>query len=507
MAGIGAGCGGCGADDGLFHELVEIPAGLFQYGDTVLDGDAEDEFKLQHLQTLELPAYFIDRTPFPYQVGLRPATGSNWYEAMLWCRLLGKRLCTEEEWEKACKGPGNLRFPYGNSYRESACCTNQPLNANRRIAPIGSYPECVSGYGVWDMSGNINEWTASIRAERRNLDFPQPPGSHAGFPMLRGSDQGDGDAWAACSHRHHSHSRNMRWDDDGFRCCRSGEGGARIEIDQDVLEPLLVDAARASSALNLEAMVRSVEAILERAPDQPELHLLLAIVHHELHDFARARVHTAIAANARPRDPIALYLHGISLHETGDVDDAAHVLHRAHELDPSDLDLAIFLSRVLLDLSCPADAAALLAQVLATNPGYPPALGPFARALVESGAEAEGTAIALELWEARIDPIFGHLAARTLALAVLDEGTRQALRELLADPWSPSPLTGIDGPLGETARFFAVCGLTREERAVFLHFVAQHYSALARDDPDLPNAPATELIRGALAVDPDFQPL
>lgn len=69
------------------------------------------------------------------------------------CSRRGARLCTEREWERACRGPDGMRYPYGDTYYAAACQTGAE-------APVvtGHRNSCRSGYGVYDASGNAAEW-------------------------------------------------------------------------------------------------------------------------------------------------------------------------------------------------------------------------------------------------------------------------------------------------------------------------------------------------------------
>jgi formylglycine-generating enzyme required for sulfatase activity len=90
-----------------------------------------------------------------------PMIEVDWSNAQSYCQWAGGKLPTEAEWEKAARGTDGRSFPWGN---EITC--NQ-ANAGMigcslagDTAPVGSYPEDISPYGVYDMAGNVNEWVA-----------------------------------------------------------------------------------------------------------------------------------------------------------------------------------------------------------------------------------------------------------------------------------------------------------------------------------------------------------
>lgn len=103
------------------------------------------------------------------------------------CLNAGKRLCTEDEWETACRGETGEPFPYGSEYRAGECnvhigvhpaavlhghaslghldprLNHFPYQGRPLLAPTGSYPRCASRWGddaVYDMVGNLDEWVA-----------------------------------------------------------------------------------------------------------------------------------------------------------------------------------------------------------------------------------------------------------------------------------------------------------------------------------------------------------
>ncbi len=100
------------------------------------------------------PAYWDDhRRNKPDQ----PVSGVNWHDAKAFCNWANKRLPTEAEWEKAASGPQKFKYPWGNEMDPSKS------NYGRKkefTANVDAYPEGKSGYGVYNMAGNVFEWTA-----------------------------------------------------------------------------------------------------------------------------------------------------------------------------------------------------------------------------------------------------------------------------------------------------------------------------------------------------------
>lgn len=86
-------------------------------------------------------------------------------EAAALCESVGKRLCTDEEWVQACRGPQGLRYPYGAIYDGAKCNAESKIDAP---LPIGQTPAtCVSDYGVYDLNGNVWEWVGKFAGRRR----------------------------------------------------------------------------------------------------------------------------------------------------------------------------------------------------------------------------------------------------------------------------------------------------------------------------------------------------
>ena len=122
----------------------------------------------------------------PFDRENHPAVNIKWAEADAYCRWLGKRLPTEEEWEKAARGTDGRQFPWGNEFDKAKANTAASgLGGEARVGsykeettaslfpggtvPVGSLDKGVSPYGVHDMSGNAWEWTDTWYDKEKGL--------------------------------------------------------------------------------------------------------------------------------------------------------------------------------------------------------------------------------------------------------------------------------------------------------------------------------------------------
>lgn len=179
--------------DDMWQELglwVEIPAGEFIMGtDRNL---ANDQDKPRH--TRELPTYSIrkypvtnaeyarfvadtqHRPPLHWDQGrmnpgdlLAPVTMVSWYDAASYCEWLGGRLPREAEWEKAARGTDGRRWPWGNIMDSDNLNTYYTVGS---ATDVTRYHTGVSPYGVYDMAGNVSEWTADEFVAYQGSDAP-----------------------------------------------------------------------------------------------------------------------------------------------------------------------------------------------------------------------------------------------------------------------------------------------------------------------------------------------
>jgi formylglycine-generating enzyme required for sulfatase activity len=143
-------------------EMQYIPEGPFVMGRLHRETPKTSSSSEPLASERTLPSFYIDRFEHPnVQKGPdgsapKPTLRYTWEDAEAVCKEQGKRLCTEEEWEKACKGPDNYIYAYGDTFDETLC--GKTIAGDYRI---GSLKDCISGYGVYGMSGGPREWTST----------------------------------------------------------------------------------------------------------------------------------------------------------------------------------------------------------------------------------------------------------------------------------------------------------------------------------------------------------
>ena len=113
-----------------------------------------------------IPMHFcIDRYEYARAGESLPENGASFSGAGRVCTGLGKRLCTESEWNFACEGEEMRPYPYGFT-REPVCNQDRPNLVQQTSAgqvlrdlrePSNARPACVSPFGVYDMVGNLDE--------------------------------------------------------------------------------------------------------------------------------------------------------------------------------------------------------------------------------------------------------------------------------------------------------------------------------------------------------------
>ena len=185
-------------------------------------------------EPIELAGFYIDEFAYPNEAGGIPKTGLTRDEAGGVCAAQEKRLCTELEWERACKGPNNAMYEYGDAFRAAECAMGQP----GRLAPSGLRIGCKTGFGVHDMHGGPWEWTQS--AWRR--------GGAPSAGVARGGNSDSGELVGRCANALAVPTATRR-SDLGTRCCAGDANTAEVKLTVvrgKTLEPQLLEPRHAA---------------------------------------------------------------------------------------------------------------------------------------------------------------------------------------------------------------------------------------------------------------------
>lgn len=230
-------------DDG--REMVQISEGPFVMGSR--DNDSDPDEKPEH--QVYLKAYFFDKnevTQYAYDRFAKmtkrakrkievfeddpakllkpehPMIAVTWEDAEAYCKWAGKRLPTEAEWEKAARGEGKRRYPWGDEFVVGYANIDGNEDAFRYLAPPGSFESGRSPYGIYDMTGNVGEWVSDFYDENYYRKSP--------YRDPKGPEQGDqhvirGGSWRETKRNVRASKRFQAkpWRHDvtvGFRCAK-----------------------------------------------------------------------------------------------------------------------------------------------------------------------------------------------------------------------------------------------------------------------------------------------
>jgi formylglycine-generating enzyme required for sulfatase activity len=144
--------------------MVEIPDGLFTPG--IPSKSFRDQHPPVHLETFLIDTHEVTNAEFKEKFSdhsfwpgaeSHPVSHISWYEAQQFCKLAGKRLPSEMEWEKSAGGPDGRIYPWGNKLPKK---NPHPYYSGIIKRRVGLNRKDVSFYGVKDMAGSVWEWTA-----------------------------------------------------------------------------------------------------------------------------------------------------------------------------------------------------------------------------------------------------------------------------------------------------------------------------------------------------------
>jgi hypothetical protein len=218
--------------------------------------------------------FCVDAYEYPNRPGELPTRYASWTEAQALCELAGKRLCYEHEWTLACEGTETKPYPYGWQNNNATCntsrCVTECKGPRRKIqdnglcrisagarnayteiplcptpaqwlvdgentvipsqveveldrldnatgvpgttfrSPSGSHQQCVSTFGVFDLTGNVSEWTQCFD------NCGESPASLKGGSYVSNTRH-------RCRATNTSGDTKSRSYDTGFRCCSSSK--------------------------------------------------------------------------------------------------------------------------------------------------------------------------------------------------------------------------------------------------------------------------------------------
>jgi formylglycine-generating enzyme required for sulfatase activity len=213
--------------------MVKIPAGDFQFEvhgieiEGMNDEGADVQYPWEnsprryHSKLLHMDAFWIDRYPvtnaqfksfldashyhpaddhnflkdwvgdaFPAGWANKPVTWVSLEDARAYAAWAGKRLPHEWEWQYAAQGTDSLDYPWDRELTPGA--TVPRPDKGRIMQPpsdVDAHPRGASPLGVWDLTGNVWQWTDEFVDEHtraailRGGSHYEPQGSKWYFPQ------------------------------------------------------------------------------------------------------------------------------------------------------------------------------------------------------------------------------------------------------------------------------------------------------------------------------------
>lgn len=145
--------------------MLLVPAGSFIFGSDAPESPNKRE-------SVDLPAFYVDATEVSNGAYAKfceatghtkpsdpdftrhpdfPVAGVTFGDAQAFAQWAGKRLPTEQEWEKAARGTDGRTYPWGN----------EAMSTPTSLQPVDALPDRQSPFGALNMAGNVWEWTTT----------------------------------------------------------------------------------------------------------------------------------------------------------------------------------------------------------------------------------------------------------------------------------------------------------------------------------------------------------
>ncbi len=165
-------------ENGSSTEMVLIPEGEFTMGSNEGHADEGPERKV-YLKSFLMDKFAVTNEQYKKFIGVTnrsmpkswiftgynsdfkdyPVNFVSYKDGVAFCMWLGKRLPTEEEWEKAARGTDGRKYPWGNHFDKTKA--NTSLGGIMGTVPVNFFETGKSPYGLFNVAGNVWEWTST----------------------------------------------------------------------------------------------------------------------------------------------------------------------------------------------------------------------------------------------------------------------------------------------------------------------------------------------------------
>ncbi|HMQ11130.1 MAG TPA: protein kinase [Oligoflexia bacterium] len=187
--------------------MKKVQGGSFQYGSDENDPDRNDLTE-PLAQESKVKSFCMDQFEYSTKKASTPDINISWHHAQKSCQQQGKRLCTVQEWEYACKSLEDSKYGFSTSFEESQCAIQNDTFETLELLSNSSKSACKNSLDIYNLSGNVLEWTQSAGKHSPNTYVAK------GGSMQRPLYQ------ARCS-AHIELDADLQEPDLGFRCCKN----------------------------------------------------------------------------------------------------------------------------------------------------------------------------------------------------------------------------------------------------------------------------------------------